>query len=92
MSLFKKEEEPKKKEGYDIYDPADKIKIDQLERELEPYGTIHQLLQAKGWIKIKPRQHDSTFDFSVHPDHAEEVTDYFRLNVALRRRNQYKLL
>lgn len=86
MSLFKKEE-PKK---YDIYE--DKEKIDQLERELEPYGTIHQLLQSKGFIKIKPRPNEITFDFSVHPDHEEEVTDYFRLDVALRRRNHYKLL
>jgi hypothetical protein len=86
MSLFKKEE-PKK---YDIYE--DKEKIDQLEREMEPYGTIHQLLQAKGFIQIKPRPNDNTFYFSVHPDHTAEVTDYFRLDVALRRRNHYKLL
>jgi len=89
MSLFKKEE-PQKREGYDIY--ADKDILDCLEREMEPYGTIYQLCQSKGWIKIIERPGEETFDFVVDPDHASEFTDYLQRDVALKRRNKYKLL
>ena len=87
MSLFKKEEPPKR-EGYDIY--ADKDILDCLEREMEQYGNIFQLCQAKGWIKITGDENH--FDYTVHPDHAEELTDYLRRDVALNRRNKYKKL
>jgi len=89
MSLFKKEEPPKTR-IYDIYDPDDKVKLDELERELEPYGNIFQLCQSKGWIKITGDENH--FDYTVHPDHTEKLTDYLRRDVALKRRNKYKKL
>lgn len=94
MSLFSKKDTPDSNplknydKQYDIYHHKDIL--DALEAEMEPYGDFYQLCQAKGWISIKKRPNDSTFDFTVHPDHAQEFADYVKRDLARRRRLDYQ--
>lgn len=72
----KEEESPTKKfqEKYDIF--ADKEILNALENEIRPYGDFYKMCEAKGWITIKPRKNEITYDFTVSPETVEYFSNY----------------
>jgi len=91
MFKFKEEKEgsPTKKyeNKYDIF--ADKEILNALENEIRPFGDFYKLCEAKGWITIKPRKNELTFDFSVDPDSVSYFSDYCLREKALSKRQDY---
>ena len=91
MFKFKeeKEESPtvKYQEKYDIF--GDKDILNALENEIRPYGDFYKMCEAKGWITIKKRQNEVTFDFTVNPETVSYFTDYCAREKALSKRQDY---
>lgn len=91
MFKFKeeKEESPTKKfqEKYDIF--ADREILDSLEKEMKSFGDFYKLCQSKGWITIKERKNELTYDFSVDPNSVSYFSDYCSREKALSKRQDY---
>ena len=85
----KEEESPVKKfqEKYDIF--ADKDILNSLENEIKQHGDFYKMCESKGWITIKPRPNEVTFDFTVNPETVSYFADYCARNKALEKRNAY---
>lgn len=91
MFKFKeeKEESPtvKYQEKYDIFEHREILEA--LEAEIKPFGDFYRLCESKGWITIKPRQNEVTFDFTVNPETVSYFTDYCAREKALSKRQEY---
>lgn len=93
MTMFKfkeKEEESptiKYQEKYDIF--ADKDILNSLENEIKQHGDFYKMCEAKGWICIKKRQNEETYDFTVNPETVSYFTDYCAREKALSNRQEY---
>lgn len=93
MTMFKfkeKEEESptvKYQEKYDIFEHRGILEA--LEAEMKPFGDFYRLCQSKGYITIKPRQNEVTFDFTVNPETVSYFTDYCAREKALSKRQEY---
>ena len=93
MTMFKfkeKEEEStvkKFQEKYDIF--ADRDILNSLENEIKQHGDFYKMCESKGWITIKQRHNEETYDFTVNPETVSYFTDYCDREKALSKRQVF---